>query len=201
MSNHQIYIYQTDTVWGIGCDYYSAEGFRAISKIKKTSSTKPLSIIYSSIQQIKDHFNFPVKITNEWLDNFFLFESTLGIPVNWSKEKIPELANMNSTHVSIRCLNLPHIKLLYEKIGNPFFSTSLNLQAEPPILTEEDAKIFQQKYCPDAIICKGPDHIMSGESSTIVFINEINNKLEFEIKRKGKKVTELLVHLELLRLA
>lgn len=198
MKSDQIYIYPTDTVWGIGCSLYSERGFQEIARIKRTSAFKPLSIMYADIDDFKKSFNFPDKVTKEWLAYFFMQESTLLIPAKWAKINIPEWSQMGSDYISLRCLNTDSIKNLYQKIGNPFYTTSLNLQGEPPILTETEAEKFAINYCPDAIFQQGTGDIMSGLSSTMIFLND---NLDFRVQREGRKVNELLIHLNQLRLA
>lgn len=198
MTSDQIYIYPTDTVWGIGCDMYSKVGFQEIARIKNTANTKPLSILFTDIDQVLKSFSFPQKITREWLEYFFSQESTLGVPTNWAKIEIPPWAHKNSEYISLRCLSSEPLKTLYKKIGNPFFTTSLNLQGEPPIRIEEDAKKFCARFCPDAIIVEGKNILMSGNSSTMIFLDE---SLNFHVQREGQKLKELITHLTQLRFA
>ena len=192
MTSDQIYIYPTDTVWGIGCDMYSEVGFKEIARIKNTTDNKPLSILFTDIDQVLKSFSFPQKITKEWLEYFFSQESTLGVPTSWAKMEVPVWAHQNSEYVSLRCLSSEPLKSLYKKIGNPFFTTSLNLQGESPIQTEEDAKKFCARFCPNAIRVEGKNILMSGNSSTMIFID---NKLNFVVKREGQKLKELIIHL------
>jgi L-threonylcarbamoyladenylate synthase len=199
MASAQIYIYPTDTVWGIGCDLYSEAGFYEIAHIKQTSSSKPLSLIFTDVEQVYTSFKFPKQITKSWLEYFFAQESTLGIPEQWSKIIMPEWAQINSEYISLRCLRTAPLKNLYQTIGNPFFTTSLNLQGHPPICNEADAKKFCLKHCPQAIMIEGTQNIMSGRASSMVFIQERNNQIEFEVKREGSMIKELLIHLDLLR--
>jgi L-threonylcarbamoyladenylate synthase len=192
----QIYIYPTDTVWGIGCDIYSEIGFKEISRIKKSSPNKPLSILFADVEDVLKSFSFSNKISKEWLEYFFSQESTLGVPVSWAKINIPHWAHQESEYISLRCLSSVPLKALYTKIGNPFFTTSLNLQEEAPILTESDAKEFRSQFCPNAIMVEGQSELMSGTSSSMVFVNE---KFEFEIKREGRKIKEIIHHINKLK--
>ena len=55
--SNTIYVYPTDTVWGIGCSIYNQDGFEKIAKIKKTKADKPLSILFESRAEIELFFN------------------------------------------------------------------------------------------------------------------------------------------------
>jgi L-threonylcarbamoyladenylate synthase len=198
MPSDQIYIYPTDTVWGIGCDIYSETGYEEIARIKKSSPGKPLSILFADVEDVLKSFTLPNTISKEWLEYFFSQESTLGVPVIWAKIKLPHWAHLDSDYISLRCITSASIKSLYNKIGNPFFTTSLNLQGDSPILLEEDAKKFCKMNCNHAIIIEDAGIPLSGSSSTMIFLDD---NLNFKVKREGRKLEEIKVLLHQLRLA
>ena len=186
-------IYPTDTVWGIGCSIYSELGYARIAAIKNTSTGKPLSIMFSSVSEIYNNFDFPKQLNLAWLEHFFSLETTLGFPLKVANMKIPQWATGESEFVSIRCIKSDVIKLIYQDLQTPFFTTSLNLTGSPPIISSAHALQFQKTHARDAIFLgssTGED--LSGLSSTIVFINE---NLSFEIKREGCKIQEVKNHL------
>lgn len=188
-----VFIYPTDTVWGIGCSLYSEKGFARIAEIKGTSKNKPLSIMFSSVRDIFDSFEFPEEVTFLWLEEFFKLETTLGFPIASSKIKIPKWATGSSDFVSLRCLESEVIKKIYNDLQTPFFTTSLNLTGEPPITTLEEATRFKVDNAPDAhLIGAELSRDLSGHSSTIVFLKD---NLDFEIKREGKRVIDVKNHL------
>lgn len=200
MSSEQIYIYPTDTVWGIGCDIYSEIGFLEIARIKKTSVMKPLTLMFTEVEQVMEIFTFPKSITKNWLEDYFLFESTLGVPTVWAAKKIPHWWHAHSDYISFRCLKMDALDKVFKKIGNPFFTTSLNIQGESPILTETAAREFASQFCPQAIISEGATRIMSGKSSTIIFLHNKSEKLGYEVKRVGEKTGEIIAYLDRLLL-
>jgi L-threonylcarbamoyladenylate synthase len=188
-----IYIYPTDTVWGIGCSLYSEIGHARIAEIKKTSINKPLSIMFASVTDIYKSFYFPKEITLPWLEEFFKLETTLGFPIKASKIKIPKWATGESDFVSIRSLDSDIVKSIFQDIKTPFFTTSLNLTGNAPIISMNEALHFHQIYANDAhFISSNEEHNLSGSSSTIVFIRE---NLDFEIKRSGNKIENVKNHL------
>lgn len=186
-----VFIYPTDTVWGIGCSIYSEKGFERIAEIKHTSKNKPLSMMFANSKEVFDSFKLPQEVTLEWLEQFFAMETTLGLPLSLSKIRIPKWATGESEYVSIRCLETSIIKKIHDEVKAPFFSTSLNITGEPPVTKTADAKKFQQNYAQDCHFFN-QDSDLSGTSSTIVFISE---SLNFEIKREGRKIEEVKKHL------
>lgn len=191
----QLYIYPTDTVWGIGCNIYSEEGFYDIAAIKRTDRNKPLSIMFADVNTVLSSFNLDDKMTASWLKDFFKLETTLGVPVKFSRIPLPAWVTSGSDYVSIRCLETPAIKNLYKEIQAPFFTTSLNITGEPPVTQEESARKFWKNHAPSARFIESEEHTLSGSSSTIIFISEDH---AIKIVREGKNVLLVKEQLSLL---
>ena len=193
LTNESLFIYPTDTVWGIGASIYSQSAQKSIATIKKTSDDQPLSIMFTDINVLFNNFNFPDVMTLSWLRNYFKLESTLLIPTKIARFLIPSWITGKSEFISVRCLEHPELKIIGDTLKAPFITTSLNLTGEPPITNFQDAKQFQLNYAPEAKIFGESSHILSGRSSTIV-IFRVNH---FEIIRVGLKITEIKKHLNL----
>lgn len=187
--NDQIFIYPTDTVWGIGCSIYSYEGYKKIADIKHSDINKPLSIMFASCDELEKSFRFPKKMTAAWFREYFKLESTLGFPKKEALIEIPKWATAESEFVSIRCLEIEATKEIDQTLKVPFFSTSLNLTGKPPITTLEEASQFQKEHAPDAIFITHSGTNLSGSSSSIVFIDE---HLVVSIIRRGEKILDVL---------
>ncbi len=193
LNNESVFIYPTDTVWGIGASIYSQSAQKTIASIKRTSDDKPLSIMFTDVTVLYNSFNFPDVMSLSWLRNYFKLESTLAIPLKIAKISIPSWITGKSELVSVRCLEHPELKIIGETLKAPFITTSLNLTGEPPIVNYQDAKQFQLAYAPDAEFFGDSSHNLSGRSSTIVFFRANG----FEIIREGSKVEEIRKHLSL----
>ena len=192
LNNESVFIYPTDTVWGIGASIYSQSAQKNIASIKKTSEDKPLSIMFTDIKALYNSFNFPDFMSLSWLRNYFKFESTLIIPIKIAKILIPSWITGKSGFVSIRCLEHTELKMISEKIAAPFITTSLNLTGDEPLVNFKDAKEFQETYAPNSEFIGDISHNLSGRSSTIV-IYKMN---QFEIVRVGLKIEEIKKHLK-----
>lgn len=182
MKNNKVFIYPTDTVWGIGSPIIDANGNKEISRIKKTSSDKPLTVLFTNIDQIKNYLNVDSLFNKEGLDDLFLQEITIGLPVSYIiNSVIPDFILCKSDYIYFRCL-----PFLSEYISIPVTTTSLNITGEPPIATTEEARSFYDKVKCDnphleCIWVDGDLITMSGNPSTIICMK--NNK--FEVVRKG----------------
>ena len=193
LTSDSVFIYPTDTVWGIGASIYSEAAYKKIAEIKKTTTDKPLSIMFTDINVLYKSFNFPSEITVPWLRNFFKLETSLGIPLKISTISIPSWVTAKSNMVSVRCLDMDLLKPISSSIKGPFFSTSLNVTGEDPIINYKEAKEFQLTHAPDAEFVGDRFNNLSGHSSTIVFFSGSS----FEIIREGSRIIEIKKHLSL----
>ena len=190
---NKIYIYPTDTVWGIGGNIHVNGMLQQINKIKGQTEDKPLSILFTDLDMLSEHFDLDL-MDREWLVDFFKLEATLGIPVSWLKRSIPTEVYGNSEFICVRVLGTPEIHSLLKLAEGPVFTTSFNRKGEPPILTLSEAEKLAKNICADAILIKG-SIVLNGDSSTIF---SINGNLKFSLLRSGTMVEEIEKHIKLL---
>ncbi len=160
----KIFIYPTDTIYGIGCDATNKQSVNKIKSIKSRDKDKPLSVIAPSIDWIKK--NCITKNTN--LDKYFPGPYTLIL-----KKKNPKFLQhvSNTDSLGIRIPDNFFTRIIQDS-NLPFITTSVNLQGEPFLTNIKDLKP-EIKNKVDIIINQGP---LTGEPSTLI----INGK---EIKR------------------
>lgn len=158
----KIFIYPTDTVYGIGCNAENKEAVEKIRDIKKRDS-KPFSVIAPSINWIQDNL-----IVNTDLKKYLPGQCTIIL-----KKKHPEfLAWVSSTDtLGVRIPDSEFTRKI-QKTGIPFITTSVNFSGEEPAnkISEIPEEIINKV---DFVIDKGK---LSGKPSTLI----INNK---EIER------------------
>lgn len=188
MKDLKVFIYPTDTVWGIGTLASLDAGSDYIADIKKTGKGKPLSVLFSSIELIKEYFQIPTPISDSWLSDFFKNESTLGLPVSWSKGMISKSVYAGMPHVCVRCIEAKEIKELMDQAGGPVLTTSVNETGHPPAKTHEEALKFKQDFVPEATFIELEELCPSGHSSTMVLLNE---NLSWTMIREGEKVEQV----------
>ena len=191
-----VLIYPTDTVWGIGGCILSKKNYDQINTIKKINTNKPVSILFSCIDHIREYFELPESITDDWMKSFFGLETTLGLPIEWAKKDIPSWISQGSDFVCIRCLQGDFFRGLVDGLeGKAVITTSLNLSGESPILNKDDAQVFREKHAPSATIVQSDQLVLSGHSSTIV---RFLNSEEIHIIRKGQRFEDVLKTFEVL---
>ncbi|MBT6324370.1 MAG: hypothetical protein HOJ35_00215, partial [Bdellovibrionales bacterium] len=173
--NDNIYIYPTDTVWGIGASIYSEVGNQSVRKIKNKDSNDPLSVLFENKVMLMDYINFPAIIKSENLFKLFNFEISLLLPILWIKKEIPKWVLCDSKYVSIRIVKNNSILKIMKDTNSPITSTSLNFSNEKPITEFIAAKSFcaevDQEY--NLTLLADQDHYysLSGESSTMITLD------------------------------
>jgi L-threonylcarbamoyladenylate synthase len=117
----KIFIYPTDTIYGIGCDATNVKGVEKIREIKKRDA-KPLSVIAPSFTWIENNFiiDFDIK---KYLPGPY----TLLL----KKKDIDFLKHVSENdRVGVRIPKNDFCFLVQES-GVPFVITSVNLSGEP----------------------------------------------------------------------
>ena len=152
---NQIFIYPTDTIYGIGCNATNKKLVDKIRKIKKRT-TKPFSIIAPSKKWILENFEADKKLINKYLPGPY----TLIL-----KRKNPKFLKHISKNkfVGVRIPDCPFTKKL-QKTGKPVITTSVNISGQPfaTKISEIDKSIFKKV---DKIFDVGE---LSGRPSTLV---------------------------------
>lgn len=189
----KIFIYPTDTVWGIGGNIHVSGMLQQVNRIKGYSENKPLSILFSNLAMLSDYFDLAL-FDKDWLQQFFKLEATLGLPVSWLKKSIPEEVYGESSFICVRVLSSSEIDSAIAQAEGPVFTTSFNLKGEAPALTLNRAKQLAKKICPKAVLIKG-NMELNGDSSTILWIDE---SLNFTLLRAGTMVDKIEKHIKLL---
>lgn len=161
----KIFIYPTDTIYGIGCDATNIKAVNKIKQIKQRDKDKPLSIIAPSIEWIKQNCIIPKELNiNKYLPGPY----TLIL-----KKQKPSFLNhvSNTDSLGIRIPDNNFTKQIQES-KLPFITTSVNLSGEKPITSIKQLK-SNIKNKVDIIIDEGE---LNGKPSTLI----INGK---EVKR------------------
>ena len=190
-----VYIYPTDTVFGIGCCIYEKDAVENVHRIKQSAKTKPLSVLASSYEALFLSFDLPKSMTKKWLHSYFSYGSSLGLPLSWAREELPSWITCDSHFVVLRVLSYKFLNEMKSKKGL-FVSTSLNKTGEDPIFEQKKAiRLYQEIENYDCNFVFTGEVIPSGKSSSIILLDE---SLRSTFIRRGKHDEELQKHLELL---
>lgn len=158
----KIFIYPTDTVYGVGCDASNIESVKKIREIKKRDN-KPFSIVAPSISWIKENCIVDVKL-EKYLPGAYTI-----ILKKKNKNLLKHVSD--NEYIGVRIPKSDFTKKI-QKTGVPFITTSVNFSGEKPAnKIEEINKEILNKV--DFIIDEGE---LNGKPSKLI----INGK---EIER------------------
>jgi len=118
----KIFIYPTDTIYGIGCDAENEFLVDKISEIKKRD-IKPFSVIAPSVEWILEN----CETTKEEIEKFLPGAYTLILK---KKDKNFLLKVSENDFLGVR-IPLHPITEILQKIGKPIVTTSVNFSGEP----------------------------------------------------------------------
>lgn len=169
MNNGKIFVFPTDTIYGIGCIATNDEAINNIKEIKKRDE-KPLSIIAPSKNWILDNFEIN-ETAKEWIEK--LPGKYTFVLKNKNKNIISEEVNSkNPEKIGIRIPNHWFALEVVSKLNKPFIATSVNISGENNL---EDVSEIRSKFADqiDYIIDEG---IIDGKSSTVIDLT--GNKIE-----------------------
>ena len=120
----KVFVYPTDTIYGIGCNAENENAVSRIKLIKAREKEKPLSVIAPSKEWAKA--NLVTESVD--LDKYLPGPYTL---VLWKKDKNFMKHVSSSDTLGVRIPDNDFTKLV-QKAGVPFITTSVNLSGEKP---------------------------------------------------------------------
>lgn len=152
----KIFIYPTDTIYGLGCDATNIESVEKIRQMKGRDESKPLSVIAPSFKWIEENLIVDCDL-NKYLPGAY----TIIL-----KMKKPELFEHISSNGSLG-VRIPDCDFTKEiqKAGVPFITTSVNLSGEPFAISVSE----EIKKKVDVVVDVGE---LNGRPSTLVINGE-----------------------------
>jgi L-threonylcarbamoyladenylate synthase len=127
INNKEVFLYPTDTVWGLGCDATDEEAVDKIFKIKNRAESKSLIILVNSVDMLKEFIDI---IPEEALHILNGATRPTTIIYNNPKGLAKNVVASNNT-VAIRIVKHDFCQKLIENLGKPIVSTSANVSGEP----------------------------------------------------------------------
>ena len=161
MRTGSVFVYPTDTIYGLGCNALISESVRKIRQIKKTDH--PFSVIAPSTRWILENLIVESKKSLEVLPGPYtlIFRKREPFFLN-EVSPLPTLGVRIPAH--------PITKIVRD-IGIPFVTTSANLFGKQPIKKPKDAKFPKVNFVIDGGTLSGPPSIvidLSGEEEKVI---------------------------------
>lgn len=159
----KIFIYPTDTVYGLGCNAEDKNSVEKIKEIKGRDKDKPLSVIAPNVAWIYEHLNM-----NEILEKYLPGPYTLILEKH-NSGFLSWVAPGSTLGVRI-----PDAEFCREiqKTGVPFITTSVNLSGQKPgvKINEIDKEIINKV---DVVVQAEDETKLSGKPSSLVIRGEL----------------------------
>lgn len=131
MKAGDIFIYPTDTVYGLGCNALKSGSVAEIRRIKKSSDEKPLSVIASSKKWIYDNFEVNKKSYVQTLPGPFTFI------LNMRSRCVARNVNPGGENIGVR-IPFHAFTRLVKRANIPFITTSVNFSGGNPVREIKD---------------------------------------------------------------
>ena len=136
-----VFIYPTDTIYGVGCDATSHNSVKRIRELKGREK-KPFSVIAPSVQWIRENCDLN-EVAKSWLLKL-PGPYTLLLPLK-NSDAVCAQTNMGLNTIGVR---IPDhwISDLVEKVGKPIITTSVNLSGNPPSTNIDQLEQFSVDF-------------------------------------------------------
>lgn len=166
-------IIPTDTVYGIIGDATNENTIHNVFKVKKRPYTKPLIIMVSSIQMLKEYTRKLSDLENKLIEEYWPGPLTILLPKN---NKISNYITNDSPLVGIRLPKDKELLELINKLNKPLISTSANITGTETITNInmlEDEMIKQIPYIYDkGEILNPASTIVKVENDKVIILRE-----------------------------
>ena len=128
MATSGIFLYPTDTIWGLGADARDEAAVQRIIALKKRPAHKSFVILVAGLEQLKDYVAAPVDAQLIHYLNTVQKPTTVIYP--GAKHLAPSVIAEDGS-VAIRICLDPFCQALISRTRRPLLSTSANISGEP----------------------------------------------------------------------
>lgn len=160
--NGDVFIYPTDTVYGIGCDATNKDAVETIRRLKQRPK-KAMSVIAPSKEWIIQNTNCDIKDL-DFLPGKFTLIFTLSNTSCIAK-------NVTTKKIGVRIPDHP-ISDFVKKVGKPIITTSANISGQPTIKDWSDTPpSFKDKvkfFVSQGNITAPPSKVIDMETGTVL---------------------------------
>jgi len=162
-----IFIYPTDTIYGLGCDATNTRAVNKLRRIKKRY-TKPLSIIAPNKTWILKH----CYIKKKYISYLKKLPGPFTLLLKLKNKGVISSSVTNNDVVGVRIPNHKFTKII-QKTGKPFVTTSVNISGKKYAICIDEVSVSIKKHCimiEDGVICGRPSTIidLTGEKIRII---------------------------------
>ncbi len=141
--NGNIVVFPTETVYGIGTNGLNEESIKKLYEIKQREFNKPISLLVSDVNMIKELTKDITEIEYKLIDAFCPGPFTIILK---KKDIVPNILTANGATVGIRMPENEIARKLVKYSGVPVAAPSANISGKPSGIEIEDiVKDFEGK--------------------------------------------------------
>ncbi len=164
IQNDGVIVYPTDTLYGLGGNFFSLRVIKKIDELKKRADI-PYSLAVSGLPMIEKLSADIPAVFYDLYDKIFPGKFTCLFRISASLDRA---LVKNSTKIGIRVPGVPGILRLIEKMDTPLISTSVNRSGQEPL--RDPVTIRKEFPQLDILIDAGP--LPESKGSTIIDLTE-----------------------------
>jgi L-threonylcarbamoyladenylate synthase len=170
MANGGIFLYPTDTIWGIGCDARDANAIQKIYQLKNREEKKSMIILVSDGEMLQKF----VKNPSQEILNYLAEQNRPTTAIFENAINLPSILIGEDRTIAIRITNDEFCNSLIRKFKKPIISTSANISHEkfPQNFKEVGPTI---KNGVDYIVQHRQNDLSKSAPSSIIKIDEEGN--------------------------
>ena len=172
IKNGGVAVVPTETVYGFAVDAFNVEARKAVYKIKGRNFKKPLIAMTSDIEKVRILVDIPQKAL-KIAKKFWPGQLTLIFPTT----ELGKILSGGRDDLGVRIPDNEFMLKLLKEVGNPLFTTSVNVSGKKSAKTFEEALAFDKIA---DILVDGGACRFSFESTVIDMV-----KFPYIIIRKG----------------
>lgn len=159
LSQGEVLIYPTETLWGMGASIENKEAIQKIFRLKNRSNTQPVSLLVKDIGMAKQ-YAFLTEPILTYMTILWPGPVTFVMP---AQPIVPREIHAGTRYVGLRCSSHPFLQKLMGKRNTSITSTSANISHQEPI-----TKISQLNSVFQNIHCVASHEVLTGPGSTVV---------------------------------
>ena len=161
LKNKHLVCFPTETVYALAGDAYSTEAIQKIYETKNRSYNKPLSLLVSNIDKIKQFSNLS-EHTAKIIQKLSPGPITFVLPIH-NYHKLPKQFFSNT--IGIRIPDHPIALEILNNFDNPIAGTSVNISGQPNVISSHKIPKSIKK---NISIVLEDDSLVNGIESTVI---------------------------------
>lgn len=124
--DHDVFVYPTDTCYGIGCSVFDEEALKRVYKAKGRDFAKPVNIMMDSVEMMEEYGELS-PTARKLAETFLPGDFTLLLP---RKDTLPSFINPCESLVGLRIPDHTFCLALVKALRAPVVTTSANVAGQ-----------------------------------------------------------------------